>query len=433
METRSVTVAIIGAGNVGAALIAMLRDESRFAALHEAVGGSLHIAGVGVRDASKTRSGVPSELLTTDIMGLINREDVDIVVELAGGVDDAGVFVEHALRAGKSVVSANKALIAARGTELEAIARSNNVDLIFEAAVGGGIPILRALRTSLVGEKIHRVMGIVNGTTNFILSAMTADGADYADVLAEAQRLGYAEADPTADVEGFDAAAKVTILAAFSFGVPLEGSAIAREGISSISADDVAFATRHGYVIKLIGVAERIGEAGISMRVHPAMLPTSHPLASINGAFNAVFVEGAKAGPLMLMGRGAGGDPTASAVLGDILEAARNRNLGRRSATPDVESSLHMVPTSELQSTFYLTIDVLDKPGVLAAVTSVFGEHGVSIRLMEQSGFGDEARLTFVTHHALEADMAATIEDLAQVDVVDAVGACIRIVGENNE
>ena len=424
-------VAIIGAGTVGASLISMLRDPSRSAALHEAVGDDLEIVGVAVRDASKLRPGVPSELISNNPMELVERSDVDIVVELAGGVDEAYTYVKTALESGKSVVTANKALIAAKGTELETIARRENVDLIFEAAVGGGIPILRALRTSLVGEKIHRVMGIVNGTTNFILSAMTSDGASYDDVLAEAQRLGYAEADPTADVEGYDAAAKVTILAALSFGTPLVGATIAREGISRISADDVAFATRHGYVIKLIGVAERVGEHGISMRVHPVMLPTSHPLASINGAFNAVFVEGAKAGPLMLMGRGAGGDPTASAVLGDVLEAARNRLLGRRSATPDVEEGLTNFPLSELQNTFYLTIDVADKPGVLAAVTAVFGDHGVSIRLMEQSGFGDEARLTFVTHHALESDMTATIEDLQTLDVVDAIGTCLRIVGED--
>ena len=424
-------VAIIGAGTVGASLISMLRDPSRSAALHEAVGDDLEIVGVAVRDASKLRPGVPSELISNNPMELVERSDVDIVVELAGGVDEAYTYVKTALESGKSVVTANKALIAAKGTELETIARRENVDLIFEAAVGGGIPILRALRTSLVGEKIHRVMGIVNGTTNFILSAMTSDGASYDDVLAEAQRLGYAEADPTADVEGYDAAAKVTILAALSFGTPLVGATIAREGISRISADDVAFATRHGYVIKLIGVAERVGEHGISMRVHPVMLPTSHPLASINGAFNAVFVEGAKAGPLMLMGRGAGGDPTASAVLGDVLEAARNRLLGRRSATPDVEAGLTNFPLSELQNTFYLTIDVADKPGVLAAVTAVFGDHGVSIRLMEQSGFGDEARLTFVTHHALESDMTATIEDLQTLDVVDAIGTCLRIVGED--
>jgi homoserine dehydrogenase len=432
MESPSVKIAIIGAGTVGAALVAMLNDRTRDAALHEAVGGTIEIVGIAVRDLQRSRPGVASELLTTDVAALVTRDDVDIVVELAGGVDDAYTYVRRALESGKSVVTANKALIAANGTELESIARKNQVDLIFEAAVGGGIPILRALRTSLVGEKIHRVMGIVNGTTNFILSAMTSDGASYDDVLAEAQRLGYAEADPTADVEGYDAAAKVTILAALSFGTPLVGAAIPREGISRITADDVAFATRHGYVIKLIGVAERVGEHSISMRVHPAMLPVSHPLASINGAFNAVFVEGAKAGPLMLMGRGAGGDPTASAVLGDILEAARNRVVSRRSATPDVEENLTSFPQSELQSTFYLTLDVADRPGVLAAVTTVFGDHGVSIRLMEQSGIGDEARLTFVTHHALESDMAATIEDLQTLDVVDAVGSTIRIVGEDS-
>ena len=424
-------VGVIGAGNVGSALVAMLLDESRFPALIEAVGAPLRLVAVAVRDTKKPHPGVPAELLTSDALSVATRDDVDLLVELAGGVDDAYRYVRAALESGKSVVTANKALIAAKGTELEAIARAENVDLIFEAAVGGGIPILRALRTSLVGEKIHRVMGIVNGTTNFILSAMASDGAQYGDVLAEAQRLGYAEADPTADVEGFDAAAKVTILSSLSFGTSLEGVAIAREGISKITADDVAFAKRHHFVIKLVGVAERVGEYGISMRVHPAMLPEAHPLASINGAFNAVFVEGAKAGPLMMMGQGAGGDPTASAVLGDILESGRNCMLGRRSATPDVETNLTMVPQSQLQSSFYLTLDVLDRPGVLAAVTKVFGDHGVSIRLLEQSGIGDEARLTLVTHLALESDMAATLEELQQVETVDAIGSCIRILGED--
>ncbi len=431
MERVVVRVGVIGAGNVGSALVAMLLDESRFPALIEAVGAPLRLVAVAVRDTNKPHPGVPAELLTSDALSVATRDDVDLLVELAGGVDDAYRYVRAALESGKSVVTANKALIAAKGTELEAIARAKNVDLIFEAAVGGGIPILRALRTSLVGEKIHRVMGIVNGTTNFILSAMASDGAQYGDVLAEAQRLGYAEADPTADVEGFDAAAKVTILSSLSFGTSLEGVAIAREGISKITADDVAFAKRHHFVIKLVGVAERVGEYGISMRVHPAMLPEAHPLASINGAFNAVFVEGAKAGPLMMMGQGAGGDPTASAVLGDILESGRNCMLGRRSATPDVETNLTMVPQSELQSSFYLTLDVLDRPGVLAAVTKVFGDHGVSIRLLEQSGIGDEARLTLVTHLALESDMAATLEELQQVETVDAIGSCIRILGED--
>jgi homoserine dehydrogenase len=431
MERVVVRVGVIGAGNVGSALVAMLLDESRFPALIEAVGAPLRLVAVAVRDTNKPHPGVPHELLTSDALSVATRDDVDLLVELAGGVDDAYRYVRAALESGKSVVTANKALIAAKGTELEAIARAKNVDLIFEAAVGGGIPILRALRTSLVGEKIHRVMGIVNGTTNFILSAMASDGAQYDDVLAEAQRLGYAEADPTADVEGFDAAAKVTILSSLSFGTSLEGVAIAREGISKITADDVAFAKRHHFVIKLVGVAERVGEYGISMRVHPAMLPEAHPLASINGAFNAVFVEGAKAGPLMMMGQGAGGDPTASAVLGDILESGRNCMLGRRSATPDVETNLTMVPQSELQSSFYLTLDVLDRPGVLAAVTKVFGDHGVSIRLLEQSGIGDEARLTLVTHLALESDMAATLQELQTVETVDAIGSSIRILGED--
>jgi homoserine dehydrogenase len=245
MESPSVKIAIIGAGTVGAALVAMLNDRTRDAALHEAVGGTIEIVGIAVRDLQRSRPGVASELLTTDAASLVTRDDVDIVVELAGGVDDAYTYVRRALESGKSVVTANKALIAAKGTELEAIARKKQVDLIFEAAVGGGIPILRALRTSLVGEKIHRVMGIVNGTTNFILSAMTSDGASYDDVLAEAQRLGYAEADPTADVEGYDAAAKVTILAALSFGTPLVGTVIPRVRHQTDRCGRTSWRTQH--------------------------------------------------------------------------------------------------------------------------------------------------------------------------------------------
>ena len=427
MEAPALRVAILGAGNVGAALLGILFDPTRQPYLLEAVGAPLEVVGVGVRDATKARPGIPSQLLTTDLASLVEG-DVDVLVELIGGVEQAYPFVRRALERGVSVVTANKALIAARGTELEALARSTGADLIFEAAVAGGIPIVRALRTSLIGERINRVLGIVNGTTNFILSAMAGEGADYADVLAEAQRLGYAEADPTADVEGYDAASKITILAALSFGTPLEGVAIPREGISRVTAADVAFATRHHYVIKLLAVAERVGETAVSLRVHPTLVPDSHPLASVNGAMNAVFVEAANAGPLMWEGAGAGGRPTASAVVGDIVEASRNRLAKRRSAFPEVERSLTYFAPGELQSAFYVTVEVVDKPGVLAAVTTIFGEHGVSIRSMEQTGFGDEARLVFSTHMALASDMTATLEDLQQLDVVESLGLCLPIL-----
>ncbi len=420
-------VGVVGAGYVGGALVALLSDPSRHEALVDAATAPLELVGVAVRDGVRARAGVDPALLTTDVEKLI-ASDLDILVEVAGGVEPARTYVESALKRGVSVVTANKALMAESGTELAQLAHEHGADLLYEAAVGGAIPILRALRSSLAGERIDRVMGIVNGTTNYILTMMTSEGSDYATALAEAQALGYAEADPSADVEGYDAAAKVQILSTLAFGTRLSGEEIAREGITGIRAVDVEFAKRSGYVIKLLGVAERVGEAGVSRRVHPAMIPASHPLASVSGAMNAVFVEGVKSGPLMWLGQGAGGDPTATAVLGDVLAAARNKVSGRHDVPFSGDTTLHYVPEGALSSVFYLSVDVLDRPGVLAEVASVFGRHQVSIRSMEQLGFGDEARLSFLTHHALSANVTATIGELAALASVDSVGACIRVV-----
>jgi homoserine dehydrogenase len=428
MNTPKIRVGVIGAGFVGSALVQLLSDESRQIALVDAATASIEVVGVAVRDAHKPRPGVDAGLLTTDPLELANREDLDILVELAGGIEPARTYIEAALNRGVSVVTANKALMAECGTALAQLAHENGADLFYEAAVGGGIPILRALRTSLAGERIERVMGIVNGTTNFILSKMTSEGSDYCDVLAEAQALGYAEADPTADVEAFDAAAKVQILSSLAFGTELRGEEIVREGITGVRSVDVDFAHRAGYVIKLIGVAERVGEDGISRRAHPAMIPEDHPLASVHGAMNAVFVEGTKSGPLMWLGQGAGGEPTATAVLGDVLHAARNRVGGRHDVPFSVDDRLRSVPAGEISSVFYISIDVMDEPGVLASVASVFGTHGVSIQSMEQSGFGDEARLSFVTHSAITKNVQATIEDLAKLESVDSIGACLRVI-----
>jgi len=422
-----VRVGVVGAGYVGGALVALLSDPSRHEALVDAATAPLELVGVAVRDGVRARAGVDPALLTTDVEKLI-ASDLDILVEVAGGVEPARTYVESALKRGVSVVTANKALMAESGTELAQLAHEHGADLLYEAAVGGAIPILRALRSSLAGERIDRVMGIVNGTTNYILTMMTSEGSDYATALAEAQALGYAEADPSADVEGYDAAAKVQILSTLAFGTRLSGEEIAREGITGIRAVDVEFAKRSGYVIKLLGVAERVGEAGVSRRVHPAMIPASHPLASVSGAMNAVFVEGVKSGPLMWLGQGAGGDPTATAVLGDVLAAARNKVSGRHDVPFSGDTTLHYVPEGALSSVFYLSVDVLDRPGVLAEVASVFGRHQVSIRSMEQLGFGDEARLSFLTHHALSANVTATIGELAALASVDSVGACIRVV-----
>jgi homoserine dehydrogenase len=428
MNTPVVRVGVIGAGFVGSALIELLGDATRTVALVDAATSDLEVVGVAVKDSSKIRTGISPDLLTSDGAALAARKDLDILVEVIGGIEPARSYIETALRNGVSVVTANKALVALCGTELAQLAHENSADFFYEAAVGGGIPILRALRTSLAGERIDRVMGIVNGTTNFILSKMTSEGSDYQEVLKEAQALGYAEADPSADVDAFDAAAKVQILSSLAFGTELAGEEISREGITSVRSIDVEFARRAGYVIKLLGVAERVGEHGISRRAHPAMVPVEHPLASVHGAMNAVFVEGTVSGPLMWLGQGAGGGPTATAVLGDVLDAARNRVSERHDVPFSVDDRLHSVDAGDLPSAFYISLDVLDKPGVLSAVAGIFGNHRVSIKSMEQSGFGDEARLSFLTHEVLTKDVNATIDDLSKLESVDSVGACIRVI-----
>ena len=428
MTTPHVRLGVIGAGFVGRAFVSMLSDDSRQVALVDGATATLELVGVAVRDLDTPREGIDPSLLTDDPLGLAAREDVDILIELVGGLEPARTWIETALRRGASVVTANKALMADGGTDLAQLAHENGADLLYEASVAGGIPIIRALRTSLAGEKINRVMGIVNGTTNFILSQMTSEGRDYEDALREAQILGYAEADPTADVEAFDAAAKVQILSSLAIGTALHGEPISREGIAKVRAVDVDYARRAGYVIKLLGVVERVGEHGLSRRTHPALIPVDHPLASVHGAMNAVFVEGDKSGPLMWLGPGAGGEPSASAVLGDVLHAARNRVNGRHDVPFTVDARLVSVDAGDLSSDFYLSIDVRDEPGVLAQVAGVFGRHNVSIQSMEQSGFGHEARLSFLTHRALTRDVTATLEELDHLASVDSIGACIRVI-----
>ena len=402
-------------------------------------GVRFEIAGVAVGDVSRARPGIPPELVTGDAKGLVSDPSVDVVVELIGGLDPARELVETALAARRPVVTANKELIAACGAQLADAAAASGVDLLYEAAVAGAIPIIRPLRESLAGERIRRVVGIVNGTTNFILSTMSEQGLPYAEALAEAQRLGFAERDPAADVDGHDAAAKAAILAALAFRCVVVGTDVPREGISSVDPVDIAFADRLGYVVKLLAVAERFDDGGdtddgpeISVRVHPAMLPRTHPLAAVRGAFNAVFIEGAAAGELMLYGRGAGGLPTASAVLGDLIDAAHHLRAGTAArVVPRIAARIR--PSDDLSCAWYLSIDVADRPGVLAAVAQVFGTHGVSIRSMEQVGLGDEARLIFLTHIARAGDVRRTIDGLRELDVVDRVGGVLRIVGDQDD
>jgi len=424
----NLTIGLLGCGTVGGALVDLL--DARRATITARTGVELRIGAIAVRDTAKhqDRLADPS-LLTTDSAAVVADPEVDIVIELIGGTDPALTLVRTALENGKPVITGNKELLAAHGPELYAVAAEHGVDLLFEAAVAGGIPLIRPLRESLVGEDISRVMGIINGTTNYLLTKMSQEGADYADALADAQALGYAEADPTADVEGYDAGAKAAIIASIVFGVDVRSSDVQHEGISSITAADIDTAKRLGYVIKALAVIER-ADGEVAVRVHPAMVPTGHPLANVNDSFNAVFVEGATVGDLMFYGRGAGGGPTASAVLGDLVDAAVNVANGA-AARLSITEKARLRSVDELSSQYYLTMVVSDEPGVLAQVATVFGIHGVSIQVMEQSGTGGDAELCLILHETAEAALHATLDELDGLDVVRGIGSVIRLVSDD--
>ena len=424
----NLTIGLLGCGTVGGALVDLL--DARRATITARTGVELRIGAIAVRDTAKhqDRLADPS-LLTTDTAAVVADPEVDIVVELIGGTDPALTLVRTALENGKPVITGNKELLAAHGPELYAVAAEHGVDLLFEAAVAGGIPLIRPLRESLVGEDISRVMGIINGTTNYILTKMSQEGADYADALADAQALGYAEADPTADVGGYDAGAKAAIIASIVFGVDVRSSDVQHEGISSITAADIDTAKRLGYVIKALAVIER-ADGEVAVRVHPAMVPTGHPLANVNDSFNAVFVEGATVGDLMFYGRGAGGGPTASAVLGDLVDAAVNVANGA-AARLSITEKATLRSVGELSSQYYLTMVVSDEPGVLAQVATVFGTHGVSIQVMEQSGTGGDAELCLILHETTEAALHATLDELDGLNVVRGIGSVIRLVSDD--
>jgi homoserine dehydrogenase len=398
-------------------------------AIEARTGLRLQVAKVAVRNLARARNvDLPEATFTHDANEVVNDPSIDVVVEVIGGIEPARSLVLDALKAGKPVVTANKELLANVGADLFAAAEAAGVDLLFEAAVAGGVPLIRPLRESLIGEKISRVMGIVNGTTNYILTKMSEDGASYADALAEAQSLGYAERDPTADVEGFDAGAKAAIIASIAFGVNVVAGDVYHEGISGLTADDIGFAHRLGYEVKLLAVAEQGDDGRVAVRVHPAMLPKGHPLASVRDSFNAVFVEGDAVGQLMFYGRGAGGAPTASAVLGDLIDAAGNVRKGTHASIGHLPRAA-ICPIDEVRSEYYLNLEVLDRPGVLHSVAGVFAEHGVSIRSMEQEGLGDEARLVFITHEAPESAIQSTLRDLGQLDAVDRITSMLRVLG----
>ncbi len=424
-------LALLGYGAVGAEVFRQLREQH--ADLAERIGAPLEIAGVAVRDAGRARGGdVEPGLLTSDPMALVTRPGIDIVVEVIGGIEPARSLLLAALAAGASVVTANKALLAADSAALHAAARKSGADLYYEASVAGAIPLLRPLRESLAGDAVHRVLGIVNGTTNFILDQMDRAGTEFAEALAQAQALGYAEADPTADVQGFDAAAKAAILASIAFHTQVSLTEVYREGITAVTAADIASARALGCVIKLLAICER-DERGISARVHPAMIAREHPLAAVRGAYNAVFVEADSAGRLMFYGAGAGGGPTASAVLGDIVTVGRNRLAGTRGPDASTYAALPVLPISGALTRYYVALDVADRPGVLAPVADAFARHGVSIKAVRQEGRGADANLVIVTHTAREAELAATVAELDKMDVVRAVDSVLRVEGEEAE
>jgi len=429
-------VAVLGLGNVGSQVVRIIQESADD--LTARIGAPLVVRGIGVRRVDGDR-GVPSELLTDDIEQLVSRDDVDIVVELMGPVEPARKAILAALEQGKSVVTANKALMAVSAGELAQAAEHAHVDLYFEAAVAGAIPVIRPLTQSLAGDTVLRVAGIVNGTTNYILSEMDSTGADYADALADAGALGYAEADPTADVEGYDAAAKAAILASIAFHTRVSVDDVYREGITKVTSADFGSARALGCTIKLLAICERLttddGQQRVSARVYPALVPLDHPLASVNGAFNAVVVEAEAAGRLMFYGQGAGGAPTASAVLGDLVMAARNRVQGGRGPRESKYAKLPIAPIGLIPTRYYVNMNVADRPGVLSAVAAEFSKREVSIAEVRQEGMVDEggqrcgARIVVVTHRATDAALSETVEALADLEVVQSINSVLRMEG----
>jgi len=426
---RVIRVGMLGCGTVGSAVARTLHahgdDVTRRA------GVRIEIARVAVRDVARRRD-VPlvAELFTADATSIVDDPDIDVIVELLGGLDPARQLVERALGAGKPVVTGNKELIAAAGAELEAAAHAGGADLAYEAAVAGGIPLIRPLRESLAGDRVTRILGVVNGTTNYILTQMSDHGSGFDEALADAQRLGFAEADPTADVEGFDAAAKCAILASIAFDTRVTDGDVYREGITHITAQDIADAARLGYAVKLLAIAE-LDDGDVSVRVHPAMIPTEHPLASVRDAYNAVFIEADKAGSLMFYGRGAGGEPTGTSVIGDLVRVARHLTYGgRMQGAAGTTVGRRIRPMDDTHGQYYLNLHVADRLGVLAEIAEVFGRNGVSIERVWQEGFGAQAALVFITHRAQEGSFQKTVQELRERDAVRAVVSLLRVEGE---
>lgn len=432
----SLRVAVLGCGVVGTEVVRLLTTQADDLAAR--VGARLELVGVAVRDVDAERDPVVDRtLLTADGTSLV--EKADVVVEVMGGVEPARTLLLHAIEHGASVVTANKALLAQDGPTLYAAADAAGTDLYFEAAVAGAIPIVRPVRESLAGDHVRRVLGIVNGTTNYVLDRMTTEGLDLDQAVKEAQALGYAEADPTADVEGYDAAAKAAILASLAFHTRVALDDVHREGITAVTAQDVEWAARTGHVIKLLAIAERgetaDGTSGVQVRVHPALLPADHPLAGVRGAFNAVFVEAEAAGELMFYGRGAGGVPTASAVLGDVVSVARHRVLGGKGPVESSYAAFPVLPAAAARTRYQVRLEVADRPGVLAQVAAVLASHDVSIEAVRQTPARDGdptsavAHLVITTHTAPDAALQATVDAVAGLDVVRSIVSVLRVEG----
>jgi len=428
MSSKTLKIAMLGCGVVGSQVARLLIANK--ADLSTRAGANLELVKVAVRNPKSKDYGVPDELLTSDLKSIVNDPQVDLVIELLGGIEPARELILTALKNGKSVVTANKALLAKHGAELYAAADNANADLYYEAAVAGAIPILRPLRESLVGDQVLKVMGIVNGTTNYILTKMDENGAAFEDALREAQKLGFAEADPTADIEGGDAAAKAAILAGLAFHSRVTDLDVYKEGISNISATDVKVAKAMDLVIKLLAIADVTDEGAIAVRVHPALISRSHPLASVRDSYNAVFIESASAGQMMFYGRGAGGEPTASAILGDLVAVARNKLAGGSGPAESDYADRKIVKIGDTKTRYLIRLNVADKPGVLESVAHVFASHKVSIQTVRQSGAGDKAELVVMTHISKESALSATIKDLSKLDSVTDVASVIRVEGE---
>jgi homoserine dehydrogenase len=425
---KTLRIGQLGCGIVGSAVLRLLDHNSYDIA--QRVGANLDVAKIAVRSLTKERDipGGMTSHLTTDAHEVVTDPAVDIVVEVMGGIEPTRALLLEAIDNGKHIVTANKELLASLGGELFDAAEAKGVDLYFEAAVAGGIPLIRPLRESLAGERIRKVMGIVNGTTNFILTRMSEEGCSFAEALGEAERLGYTELDPTADIEGFDPAAKAAILASLAFNTRVVSGDVYREGIADITAQDIAYAKRLGYEVKLLAIAEQ-QNGEVAVRVHPAMIPSSHPLASVRENFNAVFVEGEDVGELMFYGRGAGGPPTSVSVVGDVATVARNILSGGRGPGASWYRKTEVRSIEAMFSQYYVLLNVADRPGVLASVANAFGSHDVSIASVWQEGIGDQAQLVMITHRAREKDIQATLHELRELEAVTKVASVMRVEG----